>query len=42
MPNQLVDRVNQVQLQMDRLDCRVTELREEYLRVSDPKPAISE
>ena len=26
---------------MDRLDCRVTELREEYLRVSDPKPEIS-
>ena len=29
-------------MQMDRLDCRVTELREEYLRVSDPKPVISE
>ena len=27
---------------MDRLDCRVTELREEYLRVVDSKPAISE
>ena len=37
------DDMNNLQIQMDRLDCKMREIREEQMRQSiDPKPLIAE
>lgn len=39
----VIDRLNHIQIQIDRLDCKTVELREAQMRQSiDPKPLITE
>ena len=39
----MTDDMNNLQIQMDRLDCKLREIREEQMRQSiDPKPLITE